>query len=137
MLMTVKLTWKELKMVIGIGTDILKIQRIRDNLDTGGDSFFNKSFTENERRQAQKRPDPLLFYATRFSGKEAVFKCFGIDGGTIRLNEIEILETDSGQPQVSLLGNIRDLAIARGIKRIQISLSFDTDYAIAFALAEG
>jgi holo-[acyl-carrier protein] synthase len=124
-------------MVIGIGTDILKIQRIRDSLGSSGDSFANKSFSVQERRQAQQRPDPALYFATRFAGKEAVFKCFGIDGDGIRLNEIEILGADSGQPQVSLFGNIHDMSMARGIKKIWISLSYDTEYAVAFALAEG
>jgi holo-[acyl-carrier protein] synthase len=124
-------------MVIGIGTDILKIQRIRDSLGSSKDSFVNKSFSVQERRQAEKRPDPPLYFATRFAGKEAVFKCFGIDGDGIRLNEIEILGADSGQPHVSLFGNIHDMAKARGIKKIWISLSYDTEYAVAFALAEG
>ena len=60
------------QMVVGIGTDILKIQRIRDGL-VGGESFLKKSFTEQERAQARTRSDPALFYATRFAGKEAVF----------------------------------------------------------------
>jgi len=123
-------------MVVGIGTDILKIQRIRDGL-VGGGSFLSKSFTEKEQDQARQRPDPALFFATRFAGKEAVFKCFGVDGGDIRLNEIEILGTDTGQPQVSLLGRVLDIAAQRGIRNIRVSLSYDSEYAVAFALAEG
>jgi phosphopantetheine--protein transferase-like protein len=123
-------------MVVGIGTDILKIQRIRDGL-LGGESFLNKSFTEKERAQARKRPDPALFFATRFAGKEAVFKCFGVDGGDVRLNEIEILGTDTGQPQVTLLGKALDIAAQKGIRNIRVSLSYESDYAVAFALAEG
>jgi len=123
-------------MVIGVGTDILKIQRIRDGLG-GGEAFLKKSFTPREREQARQRSDPALFYATRFAGKEAVFKCFGVDGGDVRLNEIEILGSDTGQPQVSLLGKALDIAAQKGIRNIQISLSYDTEYAVAFALAEG
>jgi phosphopantetheine--protein transferase-like protein len=123
-------------MVIGIGTDILKIQRIRDGL-AGGESFLKKSFSEKERELARQRSDPALFFATRFAGKEAVFKCFGVDGGDIRLNEIEILEMDTGRPRVSLLGKILDIAAQKGIRNIHISLSYDSEYAVAFALAEG
>jgi phosphopantetheine--protein transferase-like protein len=123
-------------MVIGIGTDILKIERIRNGL-TGGESFLNRSFTEKERELARQRSDPALFFATRFAGKEAVFKCFGVDGGDIRLNEIEILEADTGQPQVTLLGKILDIASQKGIRNVRISLSYDSEYAVAFALAEG
>jgi phosphopantetheine--protein transferase-like protein len=123
-------------MVIGIGTDILKIERIRNGL-TGGESFLNRSFTEKERELARQRSNPALFFATRFAGKEAVFKCFGVDGGDIRLNEIEILEADTGQPQVTLLGKILDIASQKGIRNVRISLSYDSEYAVAFALAEG
>lgn len=123
-------------MVVGIGTDFLKIQRIRDGLP-GGESFLNKSFTEKERELARERSDPALFFATRFAGKEAVFKCFGVDGGDIRFNEIEILEAKTGQPQVSLSGKVLDIAAQKGIRNIHISLSNDSEYAVAFALAEG
>lgn len=125
-----------LRMVVGIGTDILKIQRIRDGL-AGGESFLKKSFTEQERAQARERSDPALFFATRFAGKEAVFKSLGVDGGDIRLNEIEILGTDTGQPRVSLLGKVLDIAAQKGIRNIRVSLSYDGEYAVAFALAEG
>lgn len=123
-------------MILGIGTDILKIQRIRDMEKGSNDPFFIKTFTEKEREQALMRPDPMLYYATRFAGKEAVFKCLGIDGSDARLNEIEILGMHSGQPQVSLLGKLRETAPQKGIKNIQISLSYDTDYAVAFAMAQ-
>ncbi len=122
-------------MVIGIGTDILKIERIRNGL--GGESFINKCFTEKEREQALTRSDPAEFFATRFAGKEAVFKCFGVEGGGIRLNEIEILGTDNGQPQVSLSGKVLEAATQKGIREIRISLSYDGEYAVAFAVAEG
>ena len=123
-------------MVVGIGTDILKIQRIRDGL-AGGESFLNKSFTEKEREEARKRSDPVWFFATRFAGKEAVFKCLGVDGGDIRLNEIEILKMDTGQPQVFLSGNVLDIAEQKGVRNVRVSLSYDSEYAVAFALAEG
>jgi phosphopantetheine--protein transferase-like protein len=114
----------------------LKIQRIRDGM-AGGESFLEKSFTEKERGQARERSDPALFFATRFAGKEAVFKCLDVDGGDIRLNEIEILGTDTGRPRVSLLGRVLDIATQRGIRKVRISLSYDGEYALAFALAEG
>jgi phosphopantetheine--protein transferase-like protein len=124
-------------MVIGIGTDILKIQRIRDGLGRGAESFLKKSFTSREREQATKRSDPALFYATRFAGKEAVFKCFGVSGDGIRLNDIEILGAETGAPEVALFGHTREIARQKGISNIRISLSYDGEYAVAFALAEG
>lgn len=123
-------------MVLGIGTDILQIQRIRDILEGDSDSFVNKGFTIKEREQASDRPDPVSYFAMRFAGKEAVFKCFGIDGSGIRLHEIEILGAEMGQPQVTLFGKFSEIAAKKGVKNILISLSHDTDYAVAFAIAQ-
>ena len=125
------------KMVLGIGIDILNIQRMRGVLESDSGSFITKVFTEKEREQVSDHPDPVAYFASRFAGKEAVFKCFGIDGSGIHLNEIEIRGAETEQPQVRLLGKFREIAKEKGVKDIQISLSYDTDYAVAFAIAHG
>ena len=122
-------------MILGIGTDILNIQRIRDILDGDSDAFVQQSFTIKEQEEALSRPDSVSYYATRFAGKEAVFKCFGIDED-IRINEIEILSLGTGQPQVTLSGKVKAIATKKGIKHVQLSLSYDADHAIAFAVAQ-
>ena len=123
-------------MVLGIGTDILKIERIRNAFQGENDAFMHRVFTDNEREQARNRHDPVLYFATRFAGKEAVFKCFGIEGNGTNLSEIEILGAETEQPQVNLLGRFQEIAKKKGIRNIQISLSYETDYAIAFAMAQ-
>ncbi len=122
-------------MVVGVGCDILHMQRIRDILEGESASFVSKVYTEREREQAAESSDDASYFATRFAGKEAVFKCFGICGN-VRLNEIEILDGPVGQPLVSLSGEFREIAARKGVKNVQISLSFDTDYVLAFAVAE-
>ena len=125
-------------MVAGVGTDLLSIDRIRRAVeDPAVDSpFLVRTFTERERAEARLRPDPVLYFATRFAGKEAVFKCLGLDGGRVRLDEIEILNAENGQPFVVLTGEFRRKAELNGIADIHISLSHDTDYALAFAVAQ-
>ena len=123
-------------MIIGIGTDILKIQRIRDIQAGSNDPFFKKIFSEKEKEQASLRPDPILYYATRFAGKEAVFKSIGIDANDVRLNEIEILGMETGQPQVTLYGNLKEIAAKKGITNFLISLSYENDYSVAFVIAQ-
>ncbi len=121
-------------MIHGIGTDILKIEHIATILNKNPeDPFFVKTFTTNELTLINNRPTPLYSYATRFAGKEAVFKALGIGGNDIRLNEIEIMETEQGQPCVTLLGRAKEIASSKGITQVLISLSYDTDYAIAYA----
>lgn len=124
-------------MIFGVGTDIFKIQRMRDILSGDGGAFLARTFTERERLEASARDDHALYYATRFAGKESVFKCLGSDAAAMKLSEIEVLSALSGQPQVCLAGSLRDLAEQKGIKNVHLSLSYEYDYAVAFAVAEG
>lgn len=101
-----------------------------------GDAFLRKVYTEAEIREAEKREVPLSYYATRFAGKEAVFKALNLSPDDIRLNEIEILNDPNGRPHATLLGNVARLAERQGITSVSVSLSYDTEYAIAFAVAE-
>ena len=122
-------------MTKGIGVDILKISNIASSISNPEDSFISHIYTKKELVLINQRPIPLFSYATRFAGKEAIFKSLGVDGNAIRLNELEILETKNGQPIVLLHGNAKTIADQKGISQILISLSYDTDYAIAYATA--
>lgn len=124
-------------MIVGIGSDIIKIERVRRIFDKEGDPFIKKTYTEQEREEAMRRNDPAVYYASRFAGKEAVFKSLGIDGASARLNEIEILHCETGQPVVTLKIFLNEFAEKKGIRNIMVTLSYEDDYAIAFAVAEG
>jgi len=123
-------------MISGIGTDILNMEWIRQTYVAPDDPFFISSYSEKEHKEASERSDPVLYFSTRFAGKEAVLKSLGI-GESIRLREIEILGSDTGRPAVALTGAVKATAEKMGIKNVIISLSHDGDYAVAFAVAEG
>ena len=122
-------------MVLGVGTDLLKISNLAPAVADPADAFVRKTYTEAERALILSRERPLMSYATRFAGKEAVFKCLGADGDAVRLSEIEILERETGQPAVTLHGAAAEIAAKKGIREVQISLSWDGEYALAFAVA--
>lgn len=122
--------------MLGVGTDILKISHLSARGIDPEDSFTRKVYTPAEIEQAMKREVPLYYFATRFAGKEAVFKALNHSGENVHLSEIEILNDAKGQPYVSLLGNMALHAAQQGIANVLISLSYDTDYAVAFAAAK-
>lgn len=123
-------------MIIGIGTDILKISNIENFAGNPGDPFIKRTYTQKELELFQTRTNPTVSYATRFAGKEAVFKSLSTSSDSIKnLSDIEILEDQNGQPQVILHGCTKEIAIQKKITKILISLSFDHEYAIAFATA--
>lgn len=126
-------------MLKGIGTDILEIEKIKTLFNSPSylsDSFVLRTYTAAEIALAESRPVPLFCYATRFAGKEAVFKALSVTGEDCRLAEIEILSEDSGKPFVNLYGAAAELAKKREISQILISLSYEYNYAVAYAIAE-
>ena len=123
--------------VLGVGVDILRVDTIAPSVARPDDPCVRRIDSPAEQALIRGRDIPLYSYATRFAGKEAVFKAFGVDGDAFRLNEIEILETDFGQPVVTLRGKAAALAAEKGISSVLLSLSYDTDYAVAYATALG
>lgn len=124
-------------MIHGIGTDILNLSRIAPMVALGEqDPFIRKTYTSREIALISQRQNPLFAYGTRFAGKEAVFKAMGIHGNEILLSEIEILELESGEPMVHLSGNALAIGTAKKFTRIHLSLSYDTDFVLAYALIE-
>lgn len=122
-------------MIMGIGTDILYIKNLNPASLLPGDAFLRATYTPAEQEAAAKREVPLWYYATRFAGKEAIFKCLGAHPNGARLSDIEILNDEIGAPHVTLHGALAAHAQQKGIYSVHISLSYDTDYAQAFAVA--
>ncbi len=123
-------------MIHGVGADILDKRRLEPLAKDYDDPFFRKTFTEAERAAAAARRDPLMFYTERFCAKESVFKALRVSADAARLNEIEILGDELGRPCVRLYGRTAELADSLGIIRISVSLSYDGDYALTFAVCE-
>lgn len=122
--------------IIGIGTDILQICRISDAI--GSAAFMDRTFTEKERALAGKRSRCGHYYAKLFACKEAVFKSLGINGDNLKLwKEIEVLDGNVQQPVVYLHGLVADEAAKKKVAHVFVSCSYETEYALAFAIATG
>ena len=110
-----------------IGVDIEDIQRFSD-LDFQKDrSFFEKVYTREELSYCLSKANPLQHLAARFAGKEAVVKAIRGLGTEMDLHEIEIVNDESGAPNVSFRNGMASRIDMR------ISLSHCDDKAIAFA----
>lgn len=123
-------------MIHGVGVDILSLERIAPMLQREDDPFF-RVYTPAERSEAAQAENRVLYYAGRFAAKEAVFKSLGMDGDRVRLNEIETLRGEFGQPLVTLHGSLADFARNQGISSVHLSLSNEPPYVIAYAISEG
>ena len=124
--------------MLGVGVDIIAISRMKDVLETSEREFMKKVYTAREQQRSETHPDRVAYLAVTFAAKEAIFKTFGIDWDTgVKFSEIEIRDGAYGEPVPVLSGRFAELAAARGVARVLLSLSWDGDYAIAVAALSG
>ena len=98
---------------------------------------MERNFTEAEIAYCRSQPAPASSFAARWVGKEAVFKSLGVSskGAAAPMKEIEILPGEGGAPTVTLHGEAKSAASAKGVKKVLVSLSHSDTVAIAFAQA--
>ncbi len=113
-----------------LGIDIVKVARIRAALDRFGDRFSRRVLTDGERRYVRDRPQTL---AGRWAAKEAVSKVLGLGVRGIGWREIEVQRLPTGQPAVRLHGRALARAEQLNMDRIALSISHESDYAVAIA----
>lgn len=113
-----------------LGIDIIRVDRIRAALGRFGSRFSNRVLTPSERRYVRDRPET---FAGRWAAKEAVSKVLGLGVRGIGWREIEIERMPTGQPSVRLHGRAAARAEQLGMERIAVSISHESDYAVAIA----
>ena len=123
-------------MIIGVGTDILEIERI-EKVISRSEGFFTKVYTKKEQEAYLRKHKKVETLAGLFCAKEAVSKALGTGFREFSLCDIEILSNELGKPEVFLYGGAEEVSKRLGIKRIHVSISHSRSQAIAFAVAEG
>jgi holo-[acyl-carrier protein] synthase len=113
-----------------LGIDIIKVDRIRDTLERFGDRFTQRVLTPAEQRYVRGRPETM---AGRWAAKEAVSKVLGLGVRGIGWRDIEVERLPTGQPAVRLHGRAAARAEQLGMGRIAVSISHESDYAVAIA----
>ena len=123
-------------MIFGVGTDILQLNRMRNDILQDSDPFVRRTFTEKERKEAAAREDSRLYYAGRFAAKEAVYKSLRLSPELVDLSEIEVLTESSGGPRVILHDRLRSYKNQQGIRKVHVSISYEEETVLAFAVSE-
>ena len=127
-------------MAVSCGNDIVKVSRIKNSIETIGETFIKRIYTEEEISYCEsRRMCKYQSYAVRFAAKEAVYKALSpVDDSDATWKDIEIKREKNGKPRVNLNGFLGEYAKNKGIKtdKIDISLSHDDDFAIATVVIE-
>jgi len=121
-------------MIVGLGVDLVKINRIKDIIDKWHKKFTSKIFTSEEIKYCSKHKYSFLHYASTFAAKEAFIKAHG--RGNLRFKEIELLRENTGKPIINLHGSALQIIKSKNINNISVSLTHDGDYSIAVVVLE-
>lgn len=118
--------------ILGLGNDIIEIERIRKTLERHGNRFLDRIFTEKEQRYCLRYRDPASALAARFAAKEAVAKALGTGiGKHLFWHDIEIRSNAEGAPHVFLSDRAKNHF---GSAKFLVSLSHCELYAMATAI---
>ena len=124
--------------IIGIGVDVVEIDRIAGSIERHGHRFIQRIFTAAEQEYCAAMQRPAQSYAARFAAKEAVSKAFGTGiGARVGWLDIEVKRKPSGEPFALLHGSGATLARDLGVRDVLLSLSHSQHYAVANAVAIG
>lgn len=120
--------------MIGIGTDLIEIARIRSVLLRHGDRFMDRILTEEERAYCAGMAHPHKHIAARFAAKEAVSKCFttGI-GSELGWKSVSVYHGPRHEPLVRLDEQGQALLQHVGATHVLLSLSHTETHAMAVA----
>ncbi|HEY7132172.1 MAG TPA: holo-ACP synthase [Candidatus Limnocylindrales bacterium] len=113
-----------------LGIDIIKVERIRHSIARFGERFSKRVLTPAEQRYVRMRPET---FAGRWAAKEAVSKVLGLGVRGIGWRDIEVERMPTGQPAIRLHGRAAARADQLGMDRIAVSISHESDYAVAIA----
>ena len=126
-------------LVLGLGTDITEVARIQASLHRFGQQFLDRVYTPGEVAYCQsRRKSAAQSFAARFAAKEATAKALGtgISRG-VTWRELEVIRDPGQAPRMLLHGRAAEIAGARGIDRLTLSLTHTGTLAMAVVIAEG
>ena len=124
--------------VLGIGVDIVEIERFASSMQRSGQAFLDRLFLPAEQACCAPQREPARCFAARFAAKEAVSKALGTGiGAQLGWRDIEIRRKDSGAPFIVLHGTGAETAKRLKVSAILLSLSHSEHYAVANAICTG
>lgn len=124
-------------MILGMGTDLAEVERIRQSIARYGDRFVNRIYTERERAYAARTANSAERFAARFAAKEAGMKAIGTGWNRgVTWKDFEVVNEKSGRPTLQLAGVAHEIASHLGVRRVSISLTHTSEMAFAVVILE-
>ncbi len=123
--------------ILGLGTDIVEIERIAGVIERSGDRLACRVLSEAEWQQYQRHQQPVRFLAKRFAVKEAAAKAFGtgIRGG-LAFNQFEVYNDALGKPGLRFFNHACEVVEKLGVRHVHVTLADERHYACATVIIE-
>jgi holo-[acyl-carrier protein] synthase len=120
--------------LVGLGCDLIEVQRIREVLERHGDRFLDRVFTDEERAYCFSMAHPHKHLAARWAAKEAISKCFttGI-GAELGWKSASVYHGSRQEPLVRL--DEKGLALLQRVNASHVFVSLSHTEASAMAVA--
>ena len=124
-------------MIYGIGTDLLRIDRIERVWQRHGARFAEKILMPEEQVQLIASRNAANFLAKAFAAKEAFSKAWGTGFAGLSHYDVGVLRDASGKPVLVFSSAQQARLEARGVTAAHLSLSDDDGRVLAFVVLEG
>jgi len=120
--------------LVGLGADLIEVERIRGVMDRHGPRFLDRILTDEEKAYCASMGAPHKHIAARFAAKEAVSKCFttGI-GQELGWKSVSVYHGSRHEPLVRLDAQGTALLARVGGTHVLLTLSHTEHYAMAGA----
>jgi holo-[acyl-carrier protein] synthase len=124
--------------ILGLGVDIVEIDRMRHMIETTGERLIQRIFTTGEARYALSHAEPSMHFAARAAAKEATYKALSGNqlARAVGWREIEVCLREDGAPYLELHGRAKERATELGVVRMMISLTHSKVAAVAVVVLE-
>jgi holo-[acyl-carrier protein] synthase len=124
--------------IVGIGTDVVSIERIAGVLERHGERFLNRILTEEERARYERTTAKASHLAKRWAAKEAFSKAIGTGiHPPFTWRSIGVGRDPKGKPLVVPSAAMAEHLATLGVERSHLSLTDDAGVAMAFVVLEG
>lgn len=125
-------------MILGIGTDLAKIERFAAILERRAAAISRRLLTAEEQMAMQEAASQPAFLAKRFAAKEALLKALGTGlRHGLSWQDMQVSNDALGKPIMTLSGKAAELAETQGVKVIHLSITDEKEMALAFVILEG
>lgn len=125
-------------MIIGLGIDVCRIERVERFLERYGERFTRRCFTPTEIAHCARYANCAEQLAGRIAAKEAASKALGTGWRRgVHWKCFEVAHEMSGKPTLKIHGRAAELASEMGVRGVNISITHDAGVAAAVVIFEG